>query len=155
MASKKQYAVPLNSVLNALDCKNRKFLRDLPDDERKKLSNFLMLNYMSAVEGDKDMQEYYLLSSQENCNTNFFELSKHPELQWLSLTAIGPGLGIQKHYWVGSVPNTPKNALYETVAALMPMAKQDEIELWLKVNQEQDILDWIQQHGMSVPKQKK
>ena len=50
--------------MRQLDRKNRRFYRDLTDEERKKFSNYLMIRWASCVEGSPDLQEFYLRSEE-------------------------------------------------------------------------------------------
>ena len=69
--------------MRQLDRKNRNFYRELTDEERKKFSNYLMIRWASCVEGSRELQEFYLISTNERLNKHFFNISRHPELQWL------------------------------------------------------------------------
>ena len=82
------------------DLKNRGFYDELTDEERKKFSNYLMLRWGSAVNGSQDMQEFYLIATNERLNRHFFAINQHPKLQWLSATSVSPGMGEQKHHWI-------------------------------------------------------
>ena len=62
------------SEMRAFDSKDRKFYSDLTDEERKKFSNYLMIRWGSSVQGSTELQQYYLLSCNENLNKHFFEL---------------------------------------------------------------------------------
>ena len=67
--------------MRQLDRKNRNFYRELTDEERKKFSNYLMIRWASCVEGSREMQEFYLISTNERLNKHFFNINRHPELQ--------------------------------------------------------------------------
>ena len=51
--------------MRQLDRKNRNFYRELTDEERKKFSNYLMIRWASCVEGSREMQEFYLIATNE------------------------------------------------------------------------------------------
>lgn len=82
------------------DLKNRGFYDELTDEERKKFSNYLMLRWGSAVQGSQELQEFYLIATNERLNRHFFAINRHPKLQWLCATAVSPGMGEQKHQWI-------------------------------------------------------
>jgi hypothetical protein len=82
------------------DRKNRGFYDSLTDEERKKFSNYLMIRWGSAVQGSSELQEFYLIATNERLNKHFFAINKHPKLQWLMLCAASPGLGKQFHQWI-------------------------------------------------------
>ena len=73
----------INNEMACFDRKDRKFYDSLSDEERKKFSNYLMIRWGSAVEGSRDLQEFYVIATNERLNKHFFNLSRHPKLQWL------------------------------------------------------------------------
>ena len=76
--------------MKMFDRKVRSFYDDLTADERKKFSNYLMIRWGSAVEGSRELQEFYVIATNERLNKHFFNLSKHPKLQWLMATSVSP-----------------------------------------------------------------
>ena len=62
--------------MRQLDRKNRNFYSELTDEERKKFSNYLMIRWASCVDGSRDLQEFYLISTNERLNKHFFNISK-------------------------------------------------------------------------------
>ena len=90
----------ISNEMRQLDIKNRDFYDELDSDERKKFSTFLMLRWGSAVEGARELQEYYVQSCNHYLNKNFFDIAKHPKLQWLCATAMSPGMGSMRHPWI-------------------------------------------------------
>ena len=132
-----------------LDRKNRNFYDELTDEEKKKFSLYLMLRWSSQVQADSTIQAYYLMSCNENLNKNYFDISKHPKLQWLSATAVSPGIGTFKHQYIA---NKKKNAGYENkhlkvLGELFPLLKRDELELLAKINTKDDIKQMAREHG--------
>ena len=86
-----------------LDTKNRAFYDELTDEERKKFSTYLMLRWGSAVGGEPILQQYYLQAMNERVNKRFFDLGKHPKLQWLMLCCSSPGVGKQFHQYIPEI----------------------------------------------------
>jgi hypothetical protein len=76
--------------MRMFDHKVRTFYDELTDDERKKFAPFLMIRWGSAVEGSRDLQEFYVISTNERLNKNFFNISssKHRKLHWLMATTV-------------------------------------------------------------------
>jgi hypothetical protein len=148
----------LADELRALDRKDRKFRQAMEPEMQKKFSTYLMLRYAASVEGNADMAAYYLMAANERVNKNFFDLSKHPELQWLSCTTVSPGMGSQRHYWIGAAKKSDveknQSALRKQVQDLCPTWKSDEIDLWMTVNSVEAVSEWIQQHGIEVKSKK-
>ncbi len=88
--------------MKMFDHKVRGFYDELTDEERKKFAPFLMIRWGSAVEGSRDLQEFYVISTNERLNKNFFNISssKHRKLQWLMATTVSPGMGSLRHNWI-------------------------------------------------------
>lgn len=128
----------INNEMAQLDRKNRKFYDELTDEEKKKFSTFLMLRWSSAVQADSQVQSYYVISTNENLNKNFFDISKHPKLQWLCATAISPGIGTFKHQWISPKRKETNNKAVKFLQNLHPHLKDDEIELLRQLNTKDD-----------------
>ena len=91
------------SIANEMMCfdrKDRNFYADLTDDEKKKFSNFLMIRWGSSVQGSRDLQEFYVISTNERLIKHFFTINKHPQLQWLCASSVSPGMGAHRHQWI-------------------------------------------------------
>ena len=86
--------------MREFDLKNRDFYTDLTDEEKKKFSNFLMIRWSSSVQGSRDLQEFYVISTNERLNKHFFTINKHPQLQWLCASSVSPGMGAHRHQWI-------------------------------------------------------
>ena len=112
-----------------LDTKNRAFYDELSDDERKKFSTYLMLRWGSAVGGEPILQQYYLQAMNERVNKRFFDLGKHPKLQWLLLTTVSPNMGKHRHEWMAFSARKLKNKRADVIAKLYPEYKLDDCEL--------------------------
>jgi len=134
--------------MRALDSKDRKFYADLTDEERKKFSNFLMIRWGSSVQGSPELQEYYLLSCNENLNKHFFDLAKHPELQWLSATTVSPGLGNFRHDWIKQKKREgSNNKAVKFLRQIYPDYKEDELELLAQINDTATLKKLAKEHG--------
>ena len=112
-----------------LDTKNRAFYDELTDEERKKFSTYLMLRWGSAVGGEPILQQYYLQAMNERVNKRFFDLGKHPKLQWLLLTTVSPNMGKHRHEWMAFSARKSKNKRADVIAKLYPEYKLDDCEL--------------------------
>ena len=135
MAKKPQ--IPLKDVLAAIDKKDRNFYNRLNDDQRKAFSAWMMMRYCSSVQG-RDAANYIYLTN-ELVNFQFMEVSKHPELQWLLLSACGTGK-IQFHPYL-KPPNAKKkkNKVSEFLYGLYPHSKPEDIELMIKLNTNEEL----------------
>ena len=135
MAKKPQ--IPLKDIMAAIDKKDRKFYNNLSDEGKKAFSAWMMMRYCSSVQG-RDAANYIYLTN-ELVNFQFMEVSKHPELQWLLLSACGVGK-IQFHPYL-KPPNAKKkkNKISEFLYGLYPHSKPEDIELMIKLNSNNEL----------------
>lgn len=93
-------------ALEALDKKDYHWYENLTEEQKKKFVPFMLLQWMSTVASNKSMiSNYYVLSTELNANLHMFNerVQHHPELQWLMLCSISPGLGKQFHQWIPNI----------------------------------------------------
>ena len=106
-----------------------------------------MLKYGANVSGNKDMQAYYLMATNERVNKHFFELGRHPKLQWLCCTSVSPAMGSQFHYWLNAKKKEGDNKSQKFLAKLYPNLKTDEIDLLAKINDKRELADMARRLG--------
>lgn len=134
--------------MRAFDSKDRVFYQELTDEERKKFSTFLMIRWGSAVQGSTELQQYYLLACNENLNKHFFELSRHPELQWLLATTVSPGMGTFRHDWIKQKKReSTNNRAVKFLRQIYPAYSEDELELLAQINDTADLKKLAREHG--------
>ena len=137
----------IGNEMAAFDRKDRAYYDKFTDEQRKQFSTYLMLKYGANVSGSADMQAYYLMATNERVNKNFFDLGKHPKLQWLSCTTVSPQMGNQFHYWLIVKKKEGDNKSQKFLAKLYPNMKSDEINLLAKINDKRDIADLARSLG--------
>lgn len=134
--------------MKMFDQKVRTFYEDLTDEERKKFSNYLMIRWGSSVQGSRELQEFYVIATNERLNKHFFDLSRHPKLQWLLATTVSPGMGSQRHQWIAPKKKEPgANSLKKQLAELFPEYKDDEIDVLAAITTKKDLDAYIKLHG--------
>jgi hypothetical protein len=134
--------------MRAFDSKDRMFYRELTDEERKKFSNFLMIRWGSSVQGSTELQQYYLLSCNENFNKHFFNINHHPELQWLTATTVSPGMGTFRHDWIKQKKREGSNSkAVKFLRQIYPEYKEDELELLAQINDTADLKQLAKDFG--------
>ena len=143
----------IGNEMTQFDRKNRDFYNSLTDEERKKFSTFLMIRYGSSVSGGRDLQEFYLISTNERLNKNFFPLHKHPKLQWLMATTVSPGMGTFRHNWIApKKKEAGASGIKKQLTELYPNMKDDEIDLMSKLNTKKDIDAYLKLSGQEIKK---
>ena len=126
--------------MKMFDRKVRTFYDDLTPEERKKFSTFLMLRWGSAVEGSRELQEFYVIATNERLNKHFFDLSKHPKLQWLLATTVSPDMGAMRHNWIApKKKEAGLSAKRKALQEIYPTYKDDEIEVMCQITTQKEI----------------
>lgn len=134
--------------MRAFDSKDRMFYRELTEEERKKFSTFLMIRWGSSVQGSSDLQAYYLMACNENLNKHFFDISRYPELQWLTATTVSPGMGTFRHDWIKQKKREgSNNKAVKFLRQIFPTYSEDELELLAQINDAADLKQLAKEHG--------
>ena len=138
----------IQNEMTQFDRKNRQFYDELTDEEKKKFSNYLMIRWGSAVQGSRDMQEFYVISTNERLNKHFFAVNRHPKLQWLMATSVSPGLGTQRHQWIApKKKEAGSNDVKKTLMAMYPNMKISDIETLAAITDKKELAAWQREHG--------
>ena len=139
--------------MTQFDRKNREFYDELTDEEKKKFSNFLMIRYGSSVNGGPELQEFYLIATNERLNKHFFAINRHPKLQWLCATSVSPGMGTHRHNWIApKKKEAGASGIKKQLMELYPNMKDDEIELMSKINTKKDLDAYLKEAGQDTKK---
>lgn len=137
--------------MRCFDSKDRGFYESLTEEERKKFSNYLMIRWGSAVSGDPILQDYYLQATNERLNKHFFDVNKHPQLQWLMATTVSPGMGNHRHQWIAP-KKREATGIRKQLAELFPDLKDDEIDLLATINDKKDLDAYLKDLGQETKK---
>lgn len=130
------------------DLKNRNFYDSLTDEEKKKFSNYLMIRWGSAVQGSRELQEFYLIACNERLNKHFFAVNKHPKLQWLMATSVSPGMGTHRHQWVApKKKDAGTNEVKKALLELYPNMKVSDIETLASIIDKKELKEYLREHG--------
>jgi len=138
----------ISNEMRELDAKNRDFYDELTPEERKKFSTFLMVRWGSAVDSSREIQEYYVQSTNHYLNKHFFTMHRHPKLQWLMATAVSPGMGSMRHNWIApKKKEAGASAIKKQLRELYPHFKDDEIDLMAALTDKKEIAQLQRAHG--------
>lgn len=134
--------------MRQFDRKNRAFYDELTAEEKKKFSNYLMIRWGSAVEGSRELQEFYVIATNERLNKHFFDISRHPKLQWLCATAVSPDMGTPRHPWIApKKKQAGDSAKRKALTAMYPHYKDDEIDVMMAITTQKEIDEYNRQTG--------
>jgi hypothetical protein len=139
--------------MRQFDRKNRSFYDELTAEEKKKFSNYLMIRWGSSVEGSRELQEFYVISCNERLNKHFFDMSKHPQLQWLMATTVSPDLGTPRHPWIApKKKEAGLSAKRKALMAMYPDYKDDEIDVMCEITTQKEIDTYFKDSGQDKKK---
>lgn len=138
----------IRNEMQQFDRKNRGFYDELTDEEKKKFSNYLMIRWGSAVRGGRELQEFYVIATNERLNRHFFSVNRHPRLQWLMATTVSPGLGAQDHPWIApKKKETGSNEVRKMLLDLYPAMKISDIETLSALVDRKELKEYLREHG--------
>ena len=132
-------------ILPALDCGNTKFYSKLDDTQKKEISPYVLMRWLSS---SKNYPEHYLIMVNDIVNNNFTNLYKFPELQWMLLSICGIGRK-DFHQWVKPGRKRGQNKVQEEIAKLYPHYSKTELVLIEKIHSKDEIKQLFVDHGMS------
>jgi hypothetical protein len=143
---KKKYTLDLfKTVLPAIDRKDKSFYGKLSAEEKKGISPWLLMRWMTSSASDREQTDY-LLNVNDFVNVNFSALSPkktlgiagHEELQWMLLTLCGTGRSPMRKF-LKAPKGMIKNKLEEVILGFFPSLRDDELELFFKMNSKSDL----------------
>lgn len=139
----------LFEAIAAIDKKDYGYYDRLTEEQKKKFVPFMLIHWISAVKGSRDLQGYYIMSTEHHANKYFFNehIQKNPKLQWLMLCASSPGIGKQFHQYIPHIR--------DKVATLREEAKNKEIIDYYKKIYKTDIETLTELSNVYVVNQKR
>ena len=144
---KKVNILPLALELAAMDYRDKNFYTNLNDEQRKAISLWVLMRWMSSSRGDA---EQHLTLVNDVVNVNFSVISKHPELQWKLLALCGTS---KKQYrdWVTpgkKSKNSKKNKVEEALLQFYPLMKDADLELLQQINTQEDFEEFFKANAL-------
>jgi hypothetical protein len=141
--------------LRAVDQKNYDFYANLTDDERKAFSPYILMRYTASVQmPDRDIQEWYLETTNEMVNKNHWDLSKnHKELLWKLFAATGTGVNCY-HPYLAAGKKEKANKIEKLLVELYPAMKMAEIKMLAKMMDKTDIKELFDKMGFDKKQRK-
>jgi len=124
--------------LGAVDRKDYSFYDNLTDEERKAFSPYVLMRYTANVQGDRDIQEWFLETTNELVNKNHWDLSKnHKGLLWKLFASSGAGVPAY-HPYLAAGKKEKANKIEKLLCELYPAKKMDEIKLLASMMDKKD-----------------
>jgi hypothetical protein len=147
--AKNKHVDLFKDMIPAVDMGLKELWDAASEDGRKEIKGDLwnLNRYISSVKSsNKDMQEHYLMAVNEFYNKDWANISKHPKLQWLTLTMCShESKKPQFHEWLGL--KREKNKKEEFLAELFPNMKRSDIETLAVVTTDKEIKQYCESLG--------
>jgi hypothetical protein len=136
--------------MRCFDEKDRDFYDSLTDEERKKFSNYLMIRWGSSVHGSRELQEFYVVATNERLNKHFYAVNRHPRLQWLMATSVSPGMGVHRHQWIApKKKESGSSEVKKTLMQLYPTMKISDIETLAAITDPKELKEHLKNMGQT------
>jgi len=148
---KKKFKIDLFELLSALDQRDFDFYTTLTNEQKKAFAGIVAMRWMSCVpDYNKELCEYHIIVVNDCANVHFWnsEMQKHPYLQYLLLAVCGLGIK-QRHEWIKGLlnKNKTKSKIRELIKKYYPTANNNEIDMFLSMNNQDDIINLAKQLG--------
>jgi len=131
-------ALDIKRELAAVDLRNYDFYDQLTDQEKKEFSPYVLMRYISNVQGDRELQEWFLEMTNELVNKDHWSLSKHHKaLLWKLFAGCGAGVKAYHPYLKASSKEKAVK-IEKLLAELHPAMKMSDIKLMASMMTKQD-----------------
>ena len=140
--------------LAGVDLRNYDFYDNLPPDEQKEFSPYVLMRYAANVEGNKELQEWFIEMVNEMVNKNHWDLSKnHKALLWKLFAACGVGTKYY-HPYLKQNSKEKANKIEKLLAELNPAMKLSDIKLMASMMSKQDKEELFDKMGFDKKQRK-
>jgi hypothetical protein len=140
--------------LSAVDTRNYEFYDNLTDEEKKAFSPFILMRYTSNVQGNQELQEWFLEMTNEYVNKNHWSLSKnHKPLLWKLFAGTGIGSNMY-HPYLAAGKKGKANKIEKLLAELYPTWKLEDIKLFASMMDKQDKEELFDKMGFDKKQRK-
>lgn len=140
--------------LAAVDMRDFDFYDNLSDAEKKEFSPYILMRYVSNVNGSRDIQEWFVEMTNELVNKNFWDLSKdHKGMLWKLFAACGVGTKFY-HPYLAASKKEKANKIEKLLAELHPTYKMEDIKLLASLMTKQDKEELFDKMGFDKKQRK-
>lgn len=151
---KKKYTLDLfKEILPAIDSGNKNYYRSLSEEQQKEIDPWVLMRWLSSSEYNKDLEKD-LINVNYFVNDKFNDLSSkkvigsigHKELQWMLLTLCGRNKNIRRKF-LKPPRGFVRDRLEDEILKLNPLMKTKDINLFLKVTTEEQLIAYLKNNG--------
>ena len=122
----------IKEEMRAIDQRDTGWWDTLTDEEKKKVSPWVLMRYTSACDTNHDeIRDHYLIMTNELVNVHFNAIRHHTQLQHRLLQVVGIGK-TQYHPWIAPGKRQKKNKIAEWLLELYPHLNDDELDILLQ-----------------------
>lgn len=147
-------ALDIKRELAAVDQRNYDFYDNLSDQEKKEFSPYVLMRYTSNVDGDRDLQEWFLERTNELVNKDHWTLSKnHKALLWKLFAGVGIGSKLYHPYLKASSKEKAVK-IEKLLAELYPAMKLAEIKMMARMMTKEDKQELFDKMGFDKKQRK-
>lgn len=140
--------------LGAVDQRNYDFYSNLTEEEQKAFSPYVLMRYTSNVQGDKDIQEWFVEMTNELVNKNHWDLSKnHKALLWKLFAASGAGVNCY-HPYLAAGKKEKANKIEKLLCEIYPSWKLEDIKLLASMMDKSDKEELFDKMGFDKKQRK-
>ena len=154
--TKKSYSLDLSKTLYSLDKRNKTLYNDFTEEQKKSFSPLVYMKFMSSAPNSDSY--FSLLTTNEFVNTNFWDLSKEPELQCKLLSLCGLNTKVY-HKWLGNKKSNSTSNLRSFVREIFSKSNwflnNFEMNLFLNNLTEQELSELCDEYGKTKEDKKK
>jgi len=147
-------ALDIKKELRGVDMRDKDAYNNWTDEERKSFSPFILMRYVSNVQGDKDVQEWFVEMTNELVNKNHWTLSKnHKGLLWKLFAGCGTGANAY-HPYLAAGKKEKAVKIEKLIAELNPAMKMSDVKLQASLMDKDDIKDLFDKLGFDKKQRK-
>jgi hypothetical protein len=147
-------ALDIKKELHGVDTRNKDMYNNLSDEEKKSFSPYILMRYVSNVQGDTDVQEWFVEMTNELVNKNHWTLSKnHKGLLWKLFAGCGTGAKAY-HPYLAAGKKEKAVKLEKLIAEQNPAMKMSDVKLLTSLMSKDDIEDLFNQLGYDKKQRK-
>ena len=147
-------ALDIKKELNGVDMRDKDMYNNLTDEERKSFSPYILMRYVSNVQGDRDVQEWFVEMTNELVNKNHWTLSKnHKGLLWKLFAGCGTGVKAY-HPYLAAGKKEKAVKIEKLIAELNPSMKMGDVKLLASLMDKNDIEDLFNKLGYDKKQRK-
>ena len=112
------------------------------------------MRYVSNARGDRDIQEWFVETTNEYVNKHHWDLNKnHKALLWKLFAATGAGINCE-HPYLAAGKKEKTNKIEKLLCELYPAMKMSDIKLLAKMMTAQDRQDLYDRLGFDKKQRK-